>query len=328
MAQFGTKLWVLQQLFHPRARQRPFSQLNLEITKKQSEVIKMAHTAIEGVSGDQNGLLIWKNQTSYPTAYIENNGSGDTLHVIQKGNGEIAQFRGTGNSDGVSITEVAGDNVALAIFKNKTSKSALWVKQEGTGNAAQFEGGSGVNITGISGKHNALHVYDNQTEYPTVLLKNNGSGDTLLVKQEGSGDLANFYSPGKAKVFVGGSEADLCLEVVPGEEAKDNQPKLTLRQKGSKVDGKHNYAVSGELGYFDSTDDLTLINRKGDAFLKLNSNGNIEIGNSDSTIVLIETIKALQTQIEQLQQEVKSLKGQGKSSSNKEAPDPKYVPDF
>ena len=219
--------------------------------------------------------------------------------------------------DFVNIKPVKDKYISLYV-RGKTNEATLaYFEQQGTHNAASFKGGSGVDIKGVSGKKNALNVYDNQTEYPTVGITNNGSGSVLyveqegsgtalFVKQEGSGDLADFRSSGKAQVFVGGWAADLVLEVVPGKEAKDNQPKLTLRQKG---DGENNFAVTGELGYFDSTDDLTLINRSGGAFLRLNSTGNIEIGNKDSTIVLMETIKELQQQVSQLQQEVQSMKG-------------------
>ena len=163
---------------------------------------------VTNISGNHNALSIYDNTTNYPTAFIRNNGSGDALFVGQKGSGLIADFHAIGNGGGVKIREIYGDHNALNITSNKTnyptvaivnngSGDGLYVKQEGSGLIADFRSagtGGGVNIRDVEGEHNALNITSNKTSYPTVAITNNGSGTALFVKQEGSGELAKFYS--------------------------------------------------------------------------------------------------------------------------------------
>ena len=156
-----------------------------------------------------DSVAIYQDDSRYNALYVKGNVTGAALAYFeqQASTQNVAAFVG---GSGVDIYNVSGKKNALNIYNNRTeyptlrlinngTGTTLYAKQEGTGNAAWFQGGSGVNITGVSGKDNALHAYDNQTEYPTVLIKNNGTGTVLSAVQEGSGRIAYFEAKGNGE---------------------------------------------------------------------------------------------------------------------------------
>ncbi len=76
-----------------------------------------------------------------------------------------------------------------------------------------------------------------------------------------------------ARLHVSGGVqgVELLLEADTNDVGEDDQPKLTLSQDGG--------AVTGELGYYNSTNDLRIINQFGGASIILKANGDIIIGN-------------------------------------------------
>lgn len=144
-----------------------------------------------------NALFVKGNVTEAALAYFEQ----------QSSNKNVAAFVG---GSGVDIYNVNGKKNALNIYNNQTeyptlrvinngSGVAVYGKQEGTGCAAWFEGGSGVRITGVSGKHDALNIYNNESEYVTAAIQNNGAGTVISIKQEGSGRIAYFEAKGNGE---------------------------------------------------------------------------------------------------------------------------------
>ncbi|MEO1377279.1 MAG: tetratricopeptide repeat protein, partial [Cyanobacteria bacterium J06635_10] len=156
-----------------------------------------------------DSVSIHQDDSRYNALYVKGNVTGAALAYFeqQSSNKNVAAFVG---GSGVDIYNVSGKNNALNIYNNQTeyptlrvinngSGVAVYGKQEGTGCAAWFEGGSGVRITGVSGKHDALNIYNNQTEYTTAAVENNGSGTVLSIKQEGSGRIAYFKAEGNGE---------------------------------------------------------------------------------------------------------------------------------
>ncbi len=76
-----------------------------------------------------------------------------------------------------------------------------------------------------------------------------------------------------AKMHVSGGPGavELLLEADTNNSGEADQPKVTLSQDGG--------AVTGELGYFNATNNLRLINHASGARIELRSNGDIIIGN-------------------------------------------------
>jgi hypothetical protein len=175
-----------------------------------------AGIGITGVTGNHNGLNI--NTVT----------SASAMHVKQEGAGNAAGFEGGG---GVEISGVTGNKNALNIYNISTAYPALWVgnkgsgptlyvKQEGAGNAAAFEGGGGVDISGVTGNKNALNIYNVSTPH-----------SALYVKQEGAGNAAGFEGGGGVDISgVTGNENALCIYNI-----STAYPALWINNKGSGI---------------------------------------------------------------------------------------------
>ena len=70
--------------------------------------------------------------------------------------------------------------------------------------------------------------------------------------------------------LTSGESVELLLEADVGNSGEADQPRLTMKQDGGQV--------TGQLGYFDASDDLELVNRRGGARVVLSANGDLCLG--------------------------------------------------
>ena len=296
----------------------------------QTEVIKMAATDKEFDS-----IIIKQEDTKQKALSVIGNVTGDSLaYFEQQGkNKNVATFVG---GSGVDIKDVSGKQNALYIYNNQTEKptaailnkgsgAVLFVNQEGTGNAAEFQGGSGVDINRVNGKNHALAVYNNQTEYPSVWIGNKGTGAALSAKQESGGDIALFRT-----------KKDKSKLVISHENSDVESINLSIYQAEQPV-----WKPSTNLADFSLAENITPIENALDKILSLEGvsftwqdkalGKSREIGVSAEKVaevlpelvhsvdnqsklvkyeklvpVLIEAIKAQQKQIEELQKQIQS----------------------
>lgn len=110
--------------------------------------------------------------------------------------------------------------------------------------------------------------------------KDFGAGN-LLMRINHNGNVGIGTNNPRAKLHLSGGRGsvELLLEADTDNRGEGDQPRITLTQD--------NKQVVGQLGYFDSTNSLSLINRYGKTKVVLNENGNTEIWSS-STAFLVQ----------------------------------------
>ncbi|MEH1872933.1 tail fiber domain-containing protein [Nostoc sp.] len=258
---------------------------------------------IQGTRGDQNALTIRDQQTNYPTAWIANNGSGNTLHVQQEGTGLTANFFG---KQGVNISGARGNQNALKITDNQTSYPTLWIANNGSG--------------------------------ATLNAKQEGSGP--IAKFQGQTDKASFVITGKINPESIGIKIIQAEKPVwiPSRNFAD----LSLAENITPI-GKALDKVSSLQGVSFSWKDKTLgtdkqigisaqeVQKVFPELLHSGDGQSLLVKYEKFVPVLIEAIKEQQVQIKVLQQEVAALKTQVSSQANQEnggKESEKFVPDF
>ena len=301
-----------------------------------------------------DSVAIYQDDSRYNALHVEGSVTGASLAYFEQkaSNKNVATFVG---GSGVDIYNVRGQSNALAVYNNQTeypaafignngSGVALYAKQEGAGCSAWFEGGSGVRITGVSGKHDALNIYNNQTECSTVGIVNNGSGESLYVKQEGSGDIAWFVTKtDKSKFLVSQEKGDIesiNLAIYQAERAvwkpTNNFSDLTFAENVTPIENALDKVLSLEGVSFSWQDKA--LGEKQEVGLSAEKVAEVlpELVHSlDSQSglvkyekfvpVLIEAIRAQQKQIEQLQQKVESFAGNQSTPDNQSTSDNKLT---
>ncbi|MEO1378156.1 MAG: tail fiber domain-containing protein [Cyanobacteria bacterium J06635_10] len=281
-----------------------------------------------------DSIIIKQEDTKQKALSVIGNVTGDSLaYFEQQGkNKNVATFVG---GSGVDIKDISGKQNALYIYNNQTEKptaailnkgsgAVLHVKQEGSGNAAEFEGGSGVDILRVTGKNHALAVYNNQTEYPSVWIGNKGTGPALSVKQEGGSDIASFRTKkDKSKFVIGHQNSDvesISLAIYQAEQPvwkpTTNLSDLSLAENITPIENALDKVLSLEGVSFTWKDKALGKDREisvsaekvGKVLPELVHSGLVKY--EKLVPVLIEAIKAQQKQIEELQTQVESLKNQ------------------
>jgi len=281
-----------------------------------------------------DSVIIKQEDSKQKALSVTGNVTGDSLaYFEQQGkNKNVATFVG---GSGVDIKDVSGKQNALYIYNNQTEKptaailnkgsgAVLHVKQEGSGNAAEFEGGSGVDIMRVTGKNHALAVYNNQTEYPSVWIGNKGNGPALSVKQEGGSDIASFRTKkDKSKFVVGHEKSDvesISLAIYQAEQPiwkpTTNLSDLSLADNITPIENALDKILSLEGVSFTWKDKALGKSREIGVSAEKVAEVLPELVDSDENQsklvkyeklvpVLIEAIKAQQKQIEELQKQIK-----------------------
>lgn len=290
---------------------------------------------MERIEQEFNSIVINQDDAKHNALQVKGNVTGGSLaYFEQQGkNKNVATFVG---GSGVDIKDISGKQNALYIYNNQTEKptaailnkgsgAVLHVKQEGSGNAAEFEGGSGVDIMRVSGKNHALAVYNNQTEYPSVWIGNKGSGPALSVKQEGGSDIASFRTKkDKSKLVIShekGNVESINLTIYQAEQPvwkpTTNLSDLSLAENITPIENALDKILSLEGVSFNWQDKALGKNREigisaqkvAEVFPELvdsNENQSKLVKYEKLVPVLIEAIKAQQQQIEQLQKQIQS----------------------
>lgn len=115
---------------------------------------------------------------------------------------------------------------------------------------------------------------DNSNSTRCIDFRANGKafqGGVNLMRIKENGDIGIGTDKPKARLHICSTKGiELLLEADKDNSGEGDQPRITLSQD--------NGIVKGQLGYFNSSNHLTLANRFGDAALLMHSNGNIGIG--------------------------------------------------
>ncbi len=131
-----------------------------------------------------------------------------------------------------------------------------------------FQGG--ISITALGDPNDILFVGSNAT-FSFVNSWDLASGSARDLYLNGSVGIKTTTPQADLHVTGGTGSAELLLEAdTDNAGSESDQPKITLSQDGG--------LSTGQLGYFDATNDLKLINNKGGTKILLRSNGDICIG--------------------------------------------------
>lgn len=200
---------------------------------------------------------------------------------------EIAYNSTSGNPQ-LRLTE-SGTGIGRFEFRNTTNNNrySFFISDPGaTSPTMAFGYNDGTGSERILD----LRFADGEAVLEADLILRNPNNSTYTIRTSGAGDL-NFVGDGEVRMSIedtngdvgigttnpGGDlhltrtgDAEILLEADSGNSAESNHPKLKFRQDGG--------ITSGEIGYYNSTNDLRVINNSGGAAIVIKANGDIIIG--------------------------------------------------